>query len=131
MLIQAAQAILRCSKTPLGRWGKKLLARKGAINLVVVAIARRLAVAVWYLMMGRWTTLEEIDEALSQKVGKIISQATTIGPRKLGKTRKALPEQIYQSLKSGRVYVLYPNKKFTPTPKIERPLTLAEEYGLR
>jgi transposase len=131
LLIEAAHAILRCSKTPLANWGKKLLRRKGAINLAVAAIARRLAVAVWYLMMGRWTTLEEIDRSLSQKVGKIISQVGADGLKKLGKTRKSFREQICQTLKSGRQYVLDPNKKFTPGPKIDRPLTLAEEYGLR
>jgi len=129
LLIEAAQAILRCSKTPLARWGKKLLGRKGAINLTVAAIARKLAVAVWYLMMGRWTALEEIDKRLSQKVGKIISQVGTAGLKNLGKTRKTFRDQIYQSLKSGRAYILDPDKKFTP--KIQRPLTVAEEYGLR
>jgi len=129
LLIEAAQAILRCSKTPLARWGKKLLGRKGAINLTVAAIARKLAVAVWYLMMGRWTALEEIDKRLSQKVGKIISQVGTAGLKNLGKTRKTFRDQICQSLKSGRAYILDPDKKFTP--KIQRPLTVAEEYGLR
>ena len=129
LLIEAAQAILRCSKTPLARWGKKLLGRKGAINLTVAAIARKLAVAVWYLMMGRWTALEEIDKRLSQKVGKIISQVGTAGLKNLGKTRQEFRDQICQSLKSGRAYILDPDKKFTP--KIQRPLTVAEEYGLR
>jgi len=129
LLIEAAQAILRCSKTPLARWGKKLLGRKGAINLTVAAIARKLAVAAWYLMMGRWTTLEEIDKRLSQKVGKIISQVGTVGLKKLGKTRKEFRDQICQSLKSGRQYILDPDKKLTP--KIQRSLTVAEEYGLR
>ena len=129
LLIEAAQAILRCSKTPLARWGKKLLGRKGAINLTVAAIARKLAVAVWYLMMGRWTALEEIDKRLSQKVGKIISQVGTAGLKNLGKTRQEFRDQICQSLKSGRQYILDPDKKFTP--KIQRPLTVAEEYGLR
>ena len=129
LLIEAAQAILRCSKTPLACWGKKLLGRKGAINLTVAAIARKLAVAVWYLMMGRWTTLEEIDKRLSQKVGKIISQVGAAGLKNLGKTRKEFRDQICQSLKSGRQYILDPDKKFTP--KIQRPLTVAEEYGLR
>jgi hypothetical protein len=41
--------------------------------------------------------------------------------------------ETYASLTAGRVYVLDPNKKF-PAPKPqrpERPLSLAEEYGLR
>jgi len=131
LLIEAAQAILRCSKTPLAIWGRKLLGRKGAVNLAVAAIARRLAVAIWYLMMGRWTSLEEIDKRLSQKVGKIISQVGIAGLKTLGKTRQVFRQEICQSLKSGREYVLDPTKKFTADPKIQRPLTLAEEYGLR
>lgn len=112
LLIEGAQAILRCSRTPLAQWGKKLLARKGQINLVVAAIARKLTVAVWYLMMGRWTPVEEIDLRLELKVTKIIGQVGTQGLKKLKKTRKAFRQEIYESLKKGRVYVLDPNKQF-------------------
>jgi transposase len=114
LLIEGAQAILRCSKTPLAQWGKKLLARKGQINLVVAAMARKLTVAVWYLLMGRWTPLEEIDERLQIKVSKMISQIGGRHFEQLGKTRKVLREEIHQRLKTGREYVLDPNKKFTP-----------------
>ena len=72
LLIESAQAILR-SKHPLAKWGKKLLARKGSLNLAAGAVARKLAVAIWYLLMGRWTPLEEIDDRLAVKVGKIIT----------------------------------------------------------
>jgi len=58
------------SHHPLAKWGKKLLARKGSRNLAAGAVARKLAVAIWYLLMGRWTPLEEIDERLALKVGK-------------------------------------------------------------
>src|SRR2546421_3675049 len=125
LLVEAAQAILRCSKTPLARWGKKLLARKGAINLAVGAMARRLAVAAWYLMMGRWTTLEEIDRTLSLKIGKIISQVGAAGLKKLSKTRKAFREEICQRLKSGRAYVLDRKKKFVPKAAEEEPIMAA------
>src|SRR5204863_10193075 len=130
LLVEAAQAILRCSKNPLAQWGRKLLARKGSLNLAVCAMARKLAVAVWYLMMGRWTTLEEIDAGLSVKVGKMISQIGATGLKKLNKTRKTFREEIFQSLKTGKEYVLDPDKKFTPKD-IVKPLNLAEEYGLR
>jgi hypothetical protein len=113
LLIEAAQAILRCSETALAKWGKKLLARKGSLNLVVAAMARKLAVAVWYLMMGRWTPLEEIDERLTIKVTKMIGQVGHVGLHKLGKTRKALRDEVYTSLKAGRAYVLDPDKKWT------------------
>jgi transposase len=131
LLVEAAQAILRCSQTPLAQWGKKLLARKGSVNLAVCAMARKLAVAVWYLMAGRWTTLEEIDAGLQLKVGKMISQVGAAGLKQLNKTRKAFRAEIFQTLKTGKECVLYPARKFTPRVARERPLTLAEEYGLR
>ena len=114
LLIESAQAVMR-SKHPLAKWGLKLLRRKGALNLAAGAVARKLAVAVWYLMMGRWTPLEEIDERMALKVSKLISSVGAKGLKQLGKTRKAFREEIHQSLKAGRVYALDPNKKFALT----------------
>jgi transposase len=114
LLIEGAQAILRCGQTSLARWGKKLLAAKGSVNLAVAAIARKLTVAIWYLMRGRWTTLEEIDARLVIKVGKMIGSVGDAGLRSLGRTRKAYREEIYQRLKTGRVYVLAPQKPSSP-----------------
>jgi transposase len=119
LLVEGAQAILRCSKIPLARWGKKLLARKGSVTLAVCAIARKLTVAIWYLMMGRWTELQEIDKRLTVKVGQIISQVGTVGLKKLGKTRKAFREEIFKSLKTAKEYVLDADKKYIPKVKVE------------
>lgn len=130
LLIESAHSILR-SKHPLAKWGKKLLARKGEIKLVVAAVARKLTVAIWYLMMGQWTPVEEIDERLALKVGKILTQVGPAGLKKLGKTRRAFREEIYQSLKTGRVYALDPNKKFPSESEAQPATTLAVEYGLR
>jgi transposase len=116
LLIEGAQAILRSGKSPLARWGKKLLAAKGSVNLAVAAIARKLTVAVWYLMMGRWTALAEIDARLLTKVSKMIGSVGPQGLRSLGKTRKTYREEIYQRLKTGREYVLDPHKQFVPRP---------------
>jgi hypothetical protein len=58
------------------------------------------------------------------------------GLKALGKDRKAYRQEIYERLKAGRVYVLDPNKKYTPQPQAQ-PETktpeagLAHEYGLR
>jgi hypothetical protein len=131
LLVEGAQAILRSSKTPLAKWGKKLLARKGQVNLVVAAMARKLTVAVWYLMNGRWTSVEEIDQRLNRKVGKMISSVGPEALKKLSKTRKVYREEIFGRLKTGRVYVLDPNKKYSAKPKIQRATSLADEYGLR
>jgi len=127
LLIESAQSILRSSH-PLAKWGKKLLARKGSIKLAVAAIARKLVVAIWYLMMGRWTPLEEIDDRLAGKLSKIITNVGPEGLKKLGKTRRSFRDEIHQLIKTGRAYELDPTKKFTPTPKTG---SLAEEYGLK
>ena len=119
LLVEAAHAILRCSRNPLAQWGKKLLARKSSVKLAVAAIARKLTVAIWYLMNGRWTPLGEIDKRLSIKVGKIITSVGTASLQCLGSTRKEFRAQVCQSLKIARTYVLDANKTFTP--KIQRP----------
>lgn len=128
LLTEAAQSILRSPKTPIAQWGKKLLRRKGKKNLVVAAMARKLTVALWYLLAGRWTELEEIDRPLSIKVGKMLDAVGPATLKRLGLQRKAYRQQIYQQLKAGRTYVLDPNKKFTPNPNASS--TLAQEYGL-
>jgi len=111
--VEGAQAILR-THSPLAQWGRKLLGRKGEIKLVVAAVARKLTVAIWYLLMGRWTPVEEIDARLAMKLSRMI---TVVGSEKLnnlGKDRVKYREETYQLLKAGRVYVLDPTKKFVP-----------------
>jgi len=121
LMIQGAQAILRCSQNPLAKWGKKLLARKGQINLVVAAIARRLTVAVWYLMMGRWTPLEEVDARLEIKLNKIL---TAVGAKQIKASAKSRPQwraQAHQQLKFAKTYILDPTKTFQPQPATATP----------
>jgi transposase len=122
LLVQGAQAILRCGKTSLAKWGKKLLARKGSVNLAVCAVARKLAVAAWYLMSGQWTALQELDAGLKLKIGKIISQVGDEGLKKLSKTRKAFREEIFELLKSGKLYQLHDQQT-----RLER---FVRRYGL-
>jgi transposase len=127
LLIQGAQAILR-SKDPLAQWGKRLMARKSSLKLAVAAIARRLTVAIWYLLKGQWTRLEEVDHKLTAKLATILAGMGKEAINKSGKTRKALHQDCCQLLKAGRTYLLDSNKKFTP--KVQ-PDSLAAEYGLR
>lgn len=129
LLIESAQAILRCSRTPLAQWGRKLLARKGQPNLVVAAMARKLAVAAWYLMMGRWTQLEEMDPLLNCKISKMISTVGVSGLKALGKTRKAFREEICLSLKRGRQYALDPSIQSTADGTFKRSLTPSAASG--
>jgi len=116
LLVEGAQAILRSSQSALARWGRKLLAAKGSVNLAVAAIARKLTVAIWYLMMGRWTPLEDLDARLLRKISSMISSVGQPGLKALGKTRKLYRQEICQRLKSGRTYLLDPTKAYAPQP---------------
>jgi hypothetical protein len=64
--------------------------------------------------MSRWTPLEEINERLALKVGKIITSVAPKGLKQMGQTRLTLRQTTYRLLRAGRIYVLDPNKTFTP-----------------
>ncbi len=130
LLVEGAQAILRSSHQPLAQWGKKLLARKSQVNLAVCAIARKLAVAIWYLMMGRWTTVEEIDTALNLKVSRLVSLSTPAGQKLARPARKQLCQQAFESLKAGKTYVPTNPKPGCKPAEGPAAATLAQEYGL-
>lgn len=108
LLMEAAQSILRSPSHALAKWGRKLLARKGAYNLVVAAIARRLVVSVWYLLMGRAEPVEQIDSPLRAKLGKIAAKVAAPVLDRLGTDRKLLRQDMERSLQQGRDYVLQP-----------------------
>lgn len=111
LLVEAAQAILRCSNNALAQWGRKLRARKGESNLAVAAVARKLTVALWYLLMGRWTSLEEIDTSLSLKVGKMISSVGKEGLARLHQDRGDFRRQVFELLKGTSINQLEPGQK--------------------
>lgn len=100
LLIEAAQSILR-THHPLAQWGRKLLARKSKHNLVVAAMARKVAVSVWYLMNGHWTELEEIDSRLRSKIGKIVRQLSDEDLKRLGKKRTDYRQETLQILQES------------------------------
>ena len=112
LLIEGAHAILRCGKTSLAAWGRKLRARKSEVNIAVAAVARKLTVAAWYLLMGRTTPAEEIEPRVAIKLSKIITAVGQEALVQLGQTRKTLRQQINQTLQSGRAYVLDPTKTY-------------------
>jgi transposase len=70
LLIQAAQAALRYGHASVHRWALALKMRKGK-PIAVAALARKIVVAVWYLLNGLVAPLKEADETLKRKVHKI------------------------------------------------------------
>ena len=71
LLVESAQNLLRYDN-PLKKWGWKLLIAKGR-NVAAVAMARKLAVSCWYLMMGRFTPLEQPGPTLRTKITKMVA----------------------------------------------------------
>jgi transposase len=133
LLIESAQCILG-TETPLAKWGRMLMAKKSSRNLAVAAVARKLAVQLWYLLKGQWEEVTEIDRSMSIKVGKIISKVGVEKLKVMGKNRKELRREMEQTLKTGRIYHLKPASQFKPKPTPDRTFSKAsqlEEYGLR
>ena len=93
LLIQSAQSILNSQNSDLFKWGHKLVFRKGR-NLAVVAIARKLIVACWYLLNGFVIGLEEIPQHLIVKIDKIASAIGSKNIKQWGyKTVKEFKEE--------------------------------------
>ena len=76
LLIQSAQNALNQRASPLHTWGWKLVVRKSSKNVAVAAVARKLAVSIWYLLRGLFAPLVNIDPSLAVKLTKL---ATAIG----------------------------------------------------
>lgn len=72
ILVQAAQTVLRhkSKSNPLYHWGWKMNFKKGR-NIAVIAIARKIAVAVWYLLMGKPFNAKERSLTIRRKVTDI------------------------------------------------------------
>src|SRR6266566_1193219 len=78
LLIQSGKRLLDVNN-PLQKWGPALAARRGR-NKAAVAVARKLCVALWHVMIGHAIgTLERLD-TLQTKLSKF---ATEIGPAAL------------------------------------------------
>ena len=90
------------------------MARKGEHNLVVAAVARKMVVAIWYLLNGRFTPVEEIEPKLRAKLTKITGSISPAHLKQMGKTRVDWRNEARERLKTGKVYILDPNKKYVP-----------------
>lgn len=83
LLIQAAHSVLRYGQGPMHKWALALTCRKGR-NLAACAVARKIVVACWYLMHGRFTTLTDISETIKVKIHKLASAIGSARIRELG-----------------------------------------------
>jgi transposase len=69
VLVEAAHCIFHHDRAsnPLFRWAHRLNFRKGR-KLAAVAVARKIATSIWYLLMGQFTPLTEATPTLRYKI---------------------------------------------------------------
>ena len=110
-MVQCAQAILRSGGAyggKLRKWGLATVFRKGR-NIAVIAVARKLTVAAWYLLRGFYTPLlQDAEKSIRAKVARVI--------RELGTT--AIGNAGYESVKACRTVLLSKllGEENAPTP---------------
>lgn len=75
LLLQSAHNALIQRDSPLHKWGWKLLIKKHR-NQAAVAVARKLVVSIWHLLMGHFTPLLE---ATGHLVAKLLKLSTVLG----------------------------------------------------
>lgn len=78
LLIQSGKKLLEV-RNPLQKWGLAVAVRRGR-NKAAVAVARKLCVALWHVMMGHAIGALERLDTLETKLSKF---ATEIGPAAL------------------------------------------------
>ena len=72
LLVQAAKKLLQV-ENPLQKWGLAVAARRGR-NKACVAVARKLCVAIWHLLMGHPIGALEPVHRLTTKLGKLATE---------------------------------------------------------
>jgi len=78
LLIQSGKKLLQVTN-PLQKWGLAVAARRGR-NKAAVAVARKLCVALWHVLMGHVIGALERLDTLETKLSKF---ATDLGPAAL------------------------------------------------
>ena len=101
LLIQAAQAALRYGRASVHRWALALKMRKGK-PIAVAALARKIVVAVWYLLNGLVAALKEPDETLKRKVHKIALEIGASTLKRMNyRTLTLFEEELLQKIALG------------------------------
>ena len=78
IFVEGAQAVLR-NDSPMARWAKHLLAKGKPRNVAICALARKLAVLCWHILMGHPAPGREGQGATERKLVRLarcVGQAT-------------------------------------------------------
>lgn len=116
LLIQGAQAVMNRRSSELGKWGWKLFARKGARNIAISAVARKLAVQAWHILRGNPAQALESDQSHMHKLHKlaVLIGAKTRPQLGLGASLKSAVQTMLQRINNVQQT---PIAQATPTPE--------------
>jgi transposase len=85
LMIEAAHCVFqhRSQSNPLHKWAWSVHFRRGR-NVAVVAVARKMVTALWYLLMGMFTPLTEATAHLQRKIRILAGEIGIKAVRELG-----------------------------------------------
>ena len=87
MLIQSGKKLLEVNN-PLQKWGLAVAARRGR-NKAAVAVARKLCVALWHVLMGHVIGALERPDTLETKLSKFATEIGSAALTAFGYNNKA------------------------------------------
>lgn len=95
LLIEGAQSAYRHGKQAMHKWARKKVASGKPRNLVLAALARKMAVALWHALMGHPVPGREAEAGHVRKLAKAARSLGKEGLEALGyKSAKAFAEAV-------------------------------------
>ena len=94
LFVEGAQSALR-TDTPMARWAKRLLARGKPRNVVICALARKLAVLCWHILMGHPAPDRERQSVTALKLDRL---ARCVGKAAVQKAGHATSSEYVSSV---------------------------------
>ena len=98
LLIECAQSAYRHGKLPVHKWARRLVGRRKIYNLGVVALARKLAVYAWHLLMGH--ALHDGAEPDASTLRKFAKLASVLGKSNLKALGYETPVAFVQQMRA-------------------------------
>ena len=103
LLVESANTALEHGREPMHRWARRKVASGKPRNVVVCALARKLAVALWHALMGHPVPCREPQPCFERKLLALARHIGAEGLRAMGHATtadyvKAVAEPIYAHL---------------------------------
>ena len=112
VFVEAAQSAMK-TDSPLVRWAKHLLARGKSWNVAMAALARKLSVVCWHILMGHPTPNRERERATKRKLALLAGRVGKEAVRAAGYGKNA----EYVAAVAGRLYGHLPGATATDSPE--------------